>query len=337
MKIAIVKLSALGDIIHAMVILQFIKNHNQHIEIDWIVEEEYKELLECHPNIHEVHVVNIKKAKKNKSILYFLKELQKVRQIGTYDLVIDMQGLIKSAIISRCIPSKVTLGFDKSSARERLASIFYNKVFKTSYDNNVIKRNFEIIKFALDFSFNLEDLSSKLPFLYSDKKYFNAHLSNVKKNIILIPGASFSSKQYPVERFAELANLLDANYLVIWGSEEEKFLADKIQQLAPQVNICGKLSIKALTSLISRIDLVIGPDTGPTHMAWGLNVASITLFGPTPGYRNTYETEINRIIESESKVNPIKINKHDFSIKDINVDDLVSLSQDLLNVTKSKV
>ena len=91
MKIAIVKLSALGDIVHAMVVLQFIKNHYPKIEIDWVVEENFKELLEFHPEINKVHVVNIKKAKKKKSIYLLFIELRKVRKFGKYDLVIDMQ------------------------------------------------------------------------------------------------------------------------------------------------------------------------------------------------------------------------------------------------------
>tara|TARA_B100000787_G_C16157773_1_gene279826 strand:- start:303 stop:1307 length:1005 start_codon:yes stop_codon:yes gene_type:complete len=331
MKIAIVKLSALGDIIHAMVVLQFIKKYNQAIEIDWLVEKGNKGLLESHPDINKVIEVNINDVKKQKSLYLLYLELKRLRKCGPYDLVIDMQSLVKSAIISRCIPSKVTLGFEKSSAREGIASIFYNKVFKSSYDNNVIERNFEIIKFAFDFPFNIEDINSKLPFLYSDKVYLNPYLSNVKKNILLIPGASFLSKQYPVERFAELANLLDANYFVIWGSKEENFLASKIKKLSPQINICEKLSIKALISLISKIDLVIGPDTGPTHMAWALERPSITLFGSTPGYRNAYVTKINRIIESKSEVNPYKIDKNDYSIRDIDVKDILQVAKDLLN------
>jgi heptosyltransferase-1 len=331
MKIAIVKLSALGDIVHAMVILQFIKKYNEAIEIDWIVEKGNKELLESHPDINKVIVVNIKDVKQKKSPYLLFKELKKLRQYGPYDIVIDMQGLVKSAIISRYIPSKVTLGFEKSSAREGLASIFYTKVFKFPYSNNVIERNFELIKFALDFPFNLEDLKSKLPFLYQDQKQLNFHLSNVKKNIILIPGASFSSKRYPAESFAELPNLLDANYLVTWGNEEEKCLADKIKILAPKVNICEKLSIKDLISLISQVDLVIGPDTGPTHMAWALDRPSLTLFGSTPGYRNAFTTKINRIIESKSDVNPYKIDKNDNSIRDIDVNEILQIAQDLLN------
>ena len=331
MKIAIVKLSALGDIVHAMVILQFIKKYNQSIEIDWIVEKENKGLLESHPDINKVIVLNTKDIKKKKSLYLLYMELKRLRKYGPYDLVIDMQSLLKSAIISRLIPSRVTLGFEKFSAREGLASIFYSKVFKFSYDNNVIERNFEIIKFALDFPFKLEDLNSKLPFLHSDQKQLNAHFSSVKKNILLIPGASFSSKRYPVESFAGLTNLLDANFLVIWGNQEEKLLADKIKLLSPKINVCEKLSIKDLIFLISKVDLIIGSDTGPTHMAWALDKPSITIFGSTPGYRNTYVTKINRTIESKSEVNPYKINKNDNSIKDINIRDVLLVAQDLLN------
>ena len=331
MKIAIVKLSALGDIVHAMVVLQFIKKYNQAIEIDWVVEKGNEGLLESHPDINKVIVLNTKDIKKKKSLYLLYMELKKLRTYGPYDLVIDMQSLLKSAIISRLIPSRVTLGFEKSSAREGLASIFYSKVFKFSYDNNVIERNFEIIKFALDFPFKLEDLSNKLPFLHSDQKQLNAHFSSVKKNILLIPGASFSSKRYPVESFAGLTNLLDANFLVIWGNQEEKLLADKIKLLSPKINVCEKLSIKDLIFLISKVDLIIGSDTGPTHMAWALDKPSITIFGSTPGYRNTYVTKINRTIESKSEVNPYKINKNDNSIKDINIRDVLLVAQDLLN------
>ena len=77
MKIAIVKLSALGDIIHAMVVLQFIKNHNQNIEVDWIVEESYRELLNFHPDINKVHGVNIKNVKKKTSVFFTSKRVKK--------------------------------------------------------------------------------------------------------------------------------------------------------------------------------------------------------------------------------------------------------------------
>ncbi len=330
MKIAIVKLSALGDIIHAMVVLQFVKKYNQAIEVDWIVEESYQELLELNPDIGIVHTVNIKNIKKKKSLSLLYKEFRRFQNFGPYDMVLDMQGLIKSAIISRFIPSKLTLGFDKSSARESLASIFYNKSFKFGYDKNVIERNFELIKFALDLPFKFKEVSYKLPFLHCHQKYTNLHLSKIKKNIILIPGASIPSKRFSVKGFAELTNLLDANYIIVWGNNEENLLAHKIKNLAPHVNICDKLSLSNLVSLITQSDLIIGADTGPTHMGWALNVPSITLFGPTPGYRNTCITKINKIIETNSKVNPFKIDKKDNSLNDLDFKKIVLLSKNLL-------
>jgi len=333
MKIAIVKLSALGDIIHAMVVLQFIKNHYQKIKVDWIVEESYKELLEFHPDINIVHVVNIKKAKKKKSIYLLFNELRKIRKFGKYDLVIDMQGLIKSALISRLILSPITLGFDRFSIRERISAIFYNKTFKYGYDENVIQRNFELIKFALDLPFNNEEIHDKLPFLFPSQKHLIPGLSSIKKNIILIPGASHKSKCYPVEKFAKVARNIDANFLIIWGNEKEKVMAEKIKALSDKVSVCEKLSLDKLISLISQVDLVIGPDTGPTHMAWALNIPSITLFGSTPGYRNTFNTNINKSIESKSKVNAYKINKNDYSINEISVKKLNKSANELLRIS----
>ena len=170
MKIAIVKLSALGDIIHAMVILQFIKKYNRAIEIDWIVEESYKELLELNSDINKVHVLNIKKAKKKKSIHLFLSELKKMRKLGPYDLVIDMQGLIKSALISRLIPSRTTLGFDKFSVRESIASIFYNKTFNYGYDKNIVERNVALVGFALGLNISKKILTINYLFYFLGRK-----------------------------------------------------------------------------------------------------------------------------------------------------------------------
>ena len=331
MKIAIVKLSAFGDIVHAMVVLQFIKKYNQAIEIDWLVEESYKELLVNNPDINKVIVINLKKVKEKKSILLLINELKNARELGPYDMVIDIQGLVKSALISRLIRSSLTIGFDRSSVRESIASIFYNKTYKYSYDKNVIERNLSLVNFALDLNYSKKDAHHKLPFLHSNSKYLIPKFSNIKKNILLIPGASFKSKCYPPTKFSELTKALDANFFILSGNSEEKELAMKIKIQSPNVNVLEKLSLNSLISLISQVDLVIGSDTGPTHMAWALCIPSITLFGPTPGKRNTFVTNINRFLESDSKVNPYKINKNDFSIKNIKVTDIVKISHELLD------
>jgi heptosyltransferase I len=330
MRIAIVKLSALGDIVHSMVVLQFIKEYNSEIIIDWFVEETYRDLLESHPDINELHLVNITQAKKKKSLLALIKEFKKFNKLDPYDLVIDMQGLIKSAIISKLIPSIETYGFDKFSARERFSAFFYNKTFKCPYDINVIQRNLSLVGYSLGVKFSLEQVFNKVPFLYSHEYKLNTQLSDSKKNILLIPGASHDSKRYPVSKLAEITKLIDANFIIIWGSLNEEVLAKKVKEISSGVNICKKLKLKSLILLISKVDLVIGPDTGPTHISWALNVPSITLFGSTPGYRNTFKTSVNRVIESKSKVNPNKIDKSDYSIKDIDVSEILLNARELL-------
>ena len=330
MRIAIVKVSALGDIVHAMIVLQFIKKYNREILIDWIVEDSYKDLLAFHPDINKIHIVNLKKAKKKKSLLLLIAELVKLSKLEKYDIVIDMQGLLKSAIIASVIPSNKTIGFDKDSIRERFASLFYSEKFQYSYTKNIIERHLKLIEFALGFRINKKQIQQKLPFLFSSKSQLDFELSLVKKNILLIPGASYNTKCYPVSKFAELANLIEANFLILWGNQKEKLLANQIKELSPNMSICHKLSIDSLILLISKVDLVIGSDTGPTHMAVALNIPSITLFGPTPGYRNTLKTKLNKVIESDSIVNPNKINKADDSIKNIRIEEIANEAQILI-------
>ena len=140
---------------------------------------------------------------------------------------------------------------------------------------------------------------------------------------------------YSNEKFANITNSLNENYLIAWGSEAEKQIANKIANDSSNVTVLPKLDLNNLKALVSKVDLVIGNDTGPTHMAWALNIPSITLFGNTPGYRNTYETNINRIIESNTKVNPYKLDKNDFSIKEIDDKNIVKMAKEILYEEKN--
>ena len=334
MKIAIVKLSALGDIVHGMIVLQFIKKNYPESEIDWFIEKRFFGVLENNPHINQIYQVSLKSVNRSKSFFLIWKELRKIRKLSKYDLVIDMQGLLKSALIAHKIPSDITLGFDKDSLRESLAAIFYDQKYKIDYAENVIERNLNLASYALKFSFDKEDVLSKEVFLYPSQQFNFDHISSSKKNILLIPGASYPAKSYSIEKFVELTKQIDANFLTIWGSEKERIIANEIKQLSSTVEVLEELSLDGLISLISQVDLVIGPDTGPTHMAWALNIPSITLFGPTPGYRNTYITNINKTIESESNVNPRKIDKNDYSIKNIKVSNISKLAQKLLEVSE---
>jgi heptosyltransferase-1 len=170
----------------------------------------------------------------------------------------------------------------------------------------------------------------KKPFLfYTKTEELNSYFDENKKNIIFVIGSTWESRNYPKEKFREIANELKQNVLIAWGSSEEKTRAEWIAKNSQYVRVLPKIDLNQLKEAISKSDLLIGNDTGPTHMAWGLNIPSITIFGPTPVNR-VYETPTNRVVKSSSKVNHYKLDKNDFSITTIESDIIVKIAKELL-------
>ncbi|KLE09865.1 lipopolysaccharide heptosyltransferase [Aliarcobacter butzleri L355] len=331
-RIAIIKLSAMGDIIHAMVALQYIKRQYPNLQIDWFVESAFAPILENNLDINEIIKLDLKSIKKDKKEIINQIKLIKKYKNNSYDLVIDAQGLIKSAIVSFFL-GKSRVGFSKNSTREKLASFFYTKKVDIAYDKNAIERNVKVLSQALNFEIAKDDILNKKPFLFykNENEVIYEYLSKDKKNVLFVIGASWPSKMYSKEKFAKIINNLDENCLITWGNEAEKDIADFIANIS-KAKVLPKLDLNSLKAIMSKVDLVIGNDTGPTHMAWALNIPSITLFGNTPGYRNTYITNTNRIIESKSIVNPFKLDRNDFSIKEIDENEIINTVKGLLYV-----
>ena len=333
MNIAIVKLSAMGDIIHAMVALQYMKQKYPGLKIDWIVENSFVKVLENNPHIDNILAVNLKAIKKDKK--QFFKQLSTVRKYANkkYDLVIDAQGLFKSAMVAKLLGKKIA-GFSKSSIRESIASYFYTQKVDISYDANTIDRNAKVMAEPLGIEITPKMIHEKETFLFYKETQRLQHeilrlLNTEKKNIIFVIGSTWESRNYPKEKFAQVANSLEHNILIAWGNEEERKKAKWIASQSTNVTVLPQMNLNELKAVIANADLLIGNDTGPTHMAWGLNIPSITLFGPTPTNR-VYETLINRVIASSSVVNHYKLNKNDFSIAEIEVKDVVAMAESLL-------
>ena len=325
--IAIVRLSALGDIINSAIVLQFLHDNFPNIKIDWITEEMFAPILEGHPLIHKVHTVNIKKLKKERSFSLLKHTIKEIRSFGEYDLIIDMQGLIKSAIVARLL-GKNTHGFDKNSTRESLASLFYKTTSSIPYESNVVKRNSFVVADALGFFLHDNMILNKAP-IFPIREHFE--LRSDTKNIALVIGASWESKIYPKELMAKVCEKLQEQCYIIWGNKKEREDAEWISKQTKYATLAPKLTLSELVSFISQMDLIIGNDTGPTHIAWAQNIASITLFGPTNS-RMMYETSQNIALKSPSKVNLLKINKNDFSIKEIKVETILSQAKKLLDM-----
>jgi heptosyltransferase-1 len=331
MKIAIVKLSAMGDIIHAMVALQYIKQKKPSIQIDWIVEQGFKQVLENNPHIDNILTVNLKSIKNNKIEIF--SEIKKIKTYAKndYDLVIDAQGLLKSAITAKLL-GKNRAGFSKNSIREGIASYFYIQKVEIAYNANTIDRNAKVMSQPLDIEMTSQMIIDKDTFLFynDESEILKDYLSTEKKNIIFVIGSTWESRNYPKEKFVKIANGLKENVLVAWGGEEEHEKAQWIEENSFYAKALPKINLNDLKAVIAKSDLLIGNDTGPTHMAWGLNVPSITIFGPTPTNR-VYQTPINKVIKSKSEVNHYKLNKEDYSIYDIDAKEIINMAKELLN------
>jgi heptosyltransferase-1 len=324
MKICIVKLSAMGDIVHSMIALQFLKQKIPNCTIDWIVEKSFQDILQNNPHINTILPIELKSIKKKKSNIFAQIKLLQQYAKNNYDVVIDAQGLFKSAIVSKIVGNRVVgskiVGFDRYSIREKIATFFYDETVNIGYEQNVIKRSLKVICTPFGIDATKKDILGKKPFLFTTIK-----TKPKTSYIVFVVGASKQNKIYPKEKFLEIAQQLDDKIIVVWGNDYEFEIANWLAQRSANIQVSTKNTLDELKSLIKNSILTIGADTGPTHIAWGLNKPSITIFGNTPHKRNTYITDINKVVKSKSYVDPLKLDKDDFSIQEIPSSSILNL------------
>ncbi len=335
MKIAIVRLSALGDIIVSAVFLALIKERFTNAQIEWFVDERFSAILEHSPYIDKLHSIALKSALTTFNPLKIFKLFKSLRAYE-YDIVIDMQGLIKSALITQMLKAPKKVGFDYASAREGLSAFFYSQKVSIAYNEPVLKRNFTLLSHALNLPKKeiLEGLSSRSKvFSYQDSPKIDAlNLNKNKPKILFVLETSKINKTYPIERFKELALALE-NFQIclLWHASEDKanalYGALKNQR---DVLLLPKLTLNEVKALLFKMDLIIGGDTGITHLAWALQKPSITLYGNTPMERFKLESPINVSLTGNSNAN---YHKKDFSIQNI---EPKKIKECVLNILKEK-
>ncbi len=326
MKIAIVRLSALGDIVHSMIVLQFIKREFPQSRITWITQSGFTELLEKNPHIDEIVGIDPKKIKKRP--LLAVEYAKKLRSLGEFDKIVDLQGLLKSALICRILKGK-RYGLEFGSAREWEAALLYEERITVFCEKNVIYRNLDMVSKVFGFEYTKSEVLNKKPLLYFNiegtehlKTYFKE-----RENVLIVPGSSQKNKNYPPQKMAEVAKAFK-NPLIIWGNESEKKIAKQIAS-ASRATVLPKLSFNQLKYVISRSDMVIGGDTGPTHMAWAMNRPSVVLFGYTPTSL-MFQTEINAAVKSPSPAGKCRFDKNDDSIKLIKPETVIEKAKEIL-------
>ena len=278
-KILIVKPSSLGDIVHSLPALNALKRCFPGAEIHWVVAKGLEGLLEDHPKIEKLWIINKddwKRIGKVKTTAHELRTLFRKLKDERYDLVIDLQGLLRSGIITASTRARKRIGF--SEAREG-SHLFYTHKVRGGRNSHAVDRYLKIIEFlgcdisGVTFPLSVNETSSSF------------HIPS-GKYIVFIPGARWSTKKWEPKLFGALASRLPVMAVVI-GSKSDIKAADTIVALSggKALSLAGKTTISDLIHLIQNARCVVSNDSGPMHIAAALNVPVIALFGPTDPQR----------------------------------------------------
>lgn len=290
MKILIVKLSSIGDIVHAIPALNLLAESLPEAKIDWLVYVKFSSLIKNQEAINEVKVLSDKKL----STLY---DTIRYLQQEEYDLVIDLQGLIKTAVIAK-FAGKQALGF--ANPREKFASFLYDMKFEAedtiTSKKHIIDQNLDLINFFRKEYLNLE-ASHKVSFGKLGYNFFTETKDKeTYSKICIIPSTTWESKFWKAEYWAELLSLLKQKYnseIYLIGTEHDlPYLEEVISKLRTPFHLVLDKELDELADFFRDMNLIIGVDTGPLHIAAASAYPEVSsgkkilgIYGPTSGSR----------------------------------------------------
>ena len=292
MKILVVRLSSLGDILHLLPAVSDLHGHFPDAEIHWLVEPAFAELAGWHSAVTKGISVPLRAHKK---IWWkapaLLSKLRRQLQAEHYDIVLDAQGLLKSALLARLAGVPV-LGFHAGSARESLAAQFYQQTAKVPDGLHVIEKNRQLVAklFGADAAqqadFGLENFRQQQLLAV-----LNDELKEMARQpyVVMLHGTTWNSKYWPESSWLELVHLLaqkGVRCMLPWGNESERLRAQRLQAAGGEhAQVLPKLSLTELVRVRLHARAFVSVETGIGHLAAVLDVPGIMLHGPTdPDY-----------------------------------------------------
>ena len=287
MRVLLVKTSSLGDVIHTLPALTDAARAIPGIQFDWVVEEGFAEIPAWHPAVSQVIPVAIRRWRKNlwQTIRNgdwrrFKARLREAR----YDLVIDAQGLLKSAWLTRYVSAPVA-GLDRESAREPIACRFYDRLYAVPKDQHALERTRQLFAQALGYA-----LPQGLGNYGLDRAAMADHVT--QPYLLFLHGTTWASKHWPEQEWRELAQRMSELGWAIrlpWGNEAERARAERIVAGVDNAAVLPKLNLAGVAKVIAGAQACVAVDTGLGHLAAALDVPSISLYGPTlPGRVGAY-------------------------------------------------
>jgi heptosyltransferase-1 len=280
-RVLIVKMSSMGDVIHALPVVNDIVRARPGASVDWIVEEGFSALPRLHPGVRQVLPVALRRWRRSLLASATWRELRTARRnvrATNYDRVIDIQGLLKSAWVARWARGP-TAGFDRTSAREPIAARCYDRRFVVARTLHAIERNRRLAAEAIGY-----ELDGPPRFALAVPALTHAELGNLARRghyAVLLTNASRSTKLWPTESWraveVDLARR-GLRSLLIWGTEEEGAATRARAANMLSADVAPRAGLDQLAALLAGARIVVGIDTGLTHLAAAVGAPTIGIF-----------------------------------------------------------
>ena len=292
MRILIVKLTSMGDVLHVLPALTDASKHIEDLQVDWVVEESFAEIPTWHPTVKKVIPVATRRWRKLpggvlSEVRQFLKDLREQE----YDLIIDAQGLMKSAFISKLARGKVA-GFCAQSIKEKPASWFYGQKISVLANNGAKMHAVAKLRslFAQALGYELSECLEDSEIHYGIQQTIEEMHSLeflVRPYVVFLHGTTWSTKHLPEQQWYELADLAAKNgYQVMlpWGNAQEKQRAKRIALTNKSIRVLPKMTLSELANVLHQAHAVIAVDTGLGHLSAALATPCVSLYGATDSY-----------------------------------------------------
>jgi heptosyltransferase I len=284
MRVLIVRLGAMGDILHSMPGVAALRQARPAWHIGWAVEPRWQPLI-CADTVHLVDAKAWARAPLSSQTFHAIRKLRQDLRAQHYDLVIDLQGAVRSAFIGRLAGAKRMIG--EAAPREWAARYLFGEKIVT-HGVHVIEQLVEVCAAAIG-----EPLSPVLPSLPMNPAA-EAWASSIAREaggrpiVLLSPGAGWGAKRWPADRYGAVARDLHRQgcRILVNAGPEERSIAEEVVRSSEGVALAPEVNLERLIALTRRISLAIAGDTGPLHLACALDKPVVGIFGPTDPARN---------------------------------------------------
>lgn len=295
MRILIIKTSALGDIIHSLPVLSYLKQAAPEASIDWVVEEAFQELLSGNPLVNRLFTVAFKRWKNTPLSLSTIQEICKLRsELGSvdYDLVFDLQGNTKSGLICWLTRARQKIGFSREYLQEWPNALFTNiKVPFSVSDRHAVQRYLRVVAAPFTLSPEQQEWFADIHTTSADD-FADIDAVGDRPIILFHIGTTWQTKLWHDGGWLGLGQELLRRYpaaiiMFSWGNNEERERCERLAgQLGPRARILPRLTLKQFAALLKKCNLMVGGDTGPLHLAAAAGISTVSFYRCTDGARN---------------------------------------------------